>query len=230
VSNLVFIDNNRVVTDSLMVAEVFGKEHKRVLQDIRELGCSDEFNRHNFVLISYKDSMNRDKPKCVITQDGFTLLVMGYTGQQAMEFKEKYIAEFNRMKDELNNRLPALTKDQALSTVLRTTADLIEDTQQIKAEQQEIKQKIQAIEIEVERTTIDYFQQESLSHAKKKRVEQLWADGEVNAEIYDTKQKLHARAWSEFKRAFGVASYKDTPKKKFDEARRYLEAWRPSMI
>jgi anti-repressor protein len=31
---LVFIDNNRVVTDSLTVAECFGKRHDLVLRDI----------------------------------------------------------------------------------------------------------------------------------------------------------------------------------------------------
>ena len=37
------------IVTSLDVAETFGKEHKRVLQDIRELGCSEEFGQHNFV-------------------------------------------------------------------------------------------------------------------------------------------------------------------------------------
>lgn len=75
------------VVTSLDVAETFGKEHKRVLQDIRELDCSEEFNGHNFVPIFYKDSMNRDKPMYYMTRDGFTLLVMGYTGEKAMRFK-----------------------------------------------------------------------------------------------------------------------------------------------
>ncbi len=75
------------------------------MQDVRELGCSDEFSLHNFVLISYKDSMNRDKPKYLMTQDGFTLLVMGYTGQKAMEFKEKYIKEFRRMESSLKKQV-----------------------------------------------------------------------------------------------------------------------------
>ncbi|UOF90792.1 phage regulatory protein/antirepressor Ant [Fodinisporobacter ferrooxydans] len=105
-NQLVFVQNKQPVTDSLTVAEVFGKDHKRVLQDIRELGCSEEFGRHNFVLSSYNTSQNKELPKYIMTQDGFTLLVMGYTGQKAMEFKEKYIAEFNQMRKEirLSNR------------------------------------------------------------------------------------------------------------------------------
>ncbi|MFA9459104.1 Rha family transcriptional regulator [Halalkalibacter sp. AB-rgal2] len=99
--SLVFVKNNRVVTDSLMVAEAFEKEHKNVLKDIRELGCSKEFGQLNFEQSSYLNSQNKSMPKYLITQDGFTLLAMGYSGKKAMEFKEKYIAEFNRMKEQI---------------------------------------------------------------------------------------------------------------------------------
>jgi len=37
-----------------------------------------------------------------MTEQGFTLLAMGYTGSRAMEFKERYIAEFHRMREQLN--------------------------------------------------------------------------------------------------------------------------------
>ena len=67
----------RVGCTSLDVSETFGKEHKNVLRDIRELGCSVEFNRLNFEPISYTDSMNRTQEAVAMTRDGFTLLVMG---------------------------------------------------------------------------------------------------------------------------------------------------------
>lgn len=93
------------VVTSIDIAETFEKEHRRVLQDIREMKCSEEFSAHNFVLISYKDSMNREKPMYYITRDGFTLLVMGYTGQKAMKFKEAYIKQFNAMEELLKGKL-----------------------------------------------------------------------------------------------------------------------------
>ncbi|RCW44265.1 Rha family transcriptional regulator [Paenibacillus prosopidis] len=100
---LVFIENNRPVTDSLTVAETFGKRHADVMRDIRNLECSEEFNQRNFAQINYQDEMNRSYPKYLITQDGFSFLVMGYTGKDAARFKEMYIGEFNRMRDGLNN-------------------------------------------------------------------------------------------------------------------------------
>lgn len=104
-TKLVFIDNNRPVTDSLTVAETFGKNHKDVLRDIRNLECSEEFNLRNFAPIDYQDSQNRIYQKYLMTQDGFTFLVMGYTGKEAARFKEMYIGEFNRMRDHLINSI-----------------------------------------------------------------------------------------------------------------------------
>lgn len=97
---LVFINEGRPVTDSLTVSEVFGKEHARVMRDIRELPCSKEFRVGNFAESSYTNDQNRRMPKFILTEQGFTLLAMGYTGPQAMEFKEKYIAEFERLKSQ----------------------------------------------------------------------------------------------------------------------------------
>jgi len=84
------------VTTSLIIAEVFGKEHYNVLRDIESLECSREFNALNFEVISYTDSQNRTQRAYEITKDGFSFLVMGYTGVKAAEFKELFINEFNK--------------------------------------------------------------------------------------------------------------------------------------
>ncbi|WP_255447464.1 Rha family transcriptional regulator [Bacillus sp. FDAARGOS_235] len=93
------------MTDSLMVAETFGKQHKNVIQSIHNLHSElEEKDQLNFQPNSYKDSYGREQMKYNLTKDGFTLLVMGFTGFEAARFKEMYITEFNRMEQELKNR------------------------------------------------------------------------------------------------------------------------------
>lgn len=92
------------MVSSLAVAEHFEKEHKHVMRDVRELGCSEEFARSNFGLGSYMDAQGQERPAVNLTKDGFVMLVMGYTGPKAMAFKEAYIGEFNRMDAELRRR------------------------------------------------------------------------------------------------------------------------------
>ncbi len=64
------------MTDSLIVAEVFGKLHKNVLQSIETLECSQGFYRLNFQPVDYIDSKGESRPYYNITRDGFLFLAM----------------------------------------------------------------------------------------------------------------------------------------------------------
>lgn len=108
----------RASVTSLDVAETFGKAHDKVMRDIRGLGCSPEFNAANFGDIYYADSMNRKQKACVMTRDGFVLLVMGYTGDLAMKFKEAYIKQFNAMEAQLQGKLIEREKGIAVRQAL----------------------------------------------------------------------------------------------------------------
>ncbi|MEH5729769.1 Rha family transcriptional regulator [Escherichia coli] len=107
----VTIKNGRAVTTSVAIAEFFGKRHERVLDKIRNLDCSAKFTEHNFVSSEYTDSTGRKLPMYQITKNGFVFLVMGFTGKKAAAFKEAYIAEFDRMEEELRqNNTPSPDK------------------------------------------------------------------------------------------------------------------------
>lgn len=103
--NLVFRgQNDQVKTNSVLVAKVFNKEHSKVMRDIANLKCSNDFRAANFGLSSYVNEQNKEFPMYEMTKDGFTFLVMGYTGQKAAEFKEAYINAFNAMEAELKSQ------------------------------------------------------------------------------------------------------------------------------
>lgn len=107
--DLVEIENGQAVTDSVKVAEVFGKKHFNVLRDIQEKilpNVSKDFNALNFELVNYKDSKGEYRPMYRMTRDGFTMVAMGYTGAKAMQFKEAYIKAFNTYEAEANRRRP----------------------------------------------------------------------------------------------------------------------------
>lgn len=109
----VFVDNHDTArADSLFVAELFEKNHKEVLRDIRKItdplsGLSEEFRQRNFAPSSYRNQQNKKQPCYYLTRDGFTMLVMGYTGQKAMQFKELYIKRFNEMESMIKSLVMA---------------------------------------------------------------------------------------------------------------------------
>ena len=105
-NQLVRVSNNRLVTTSLDIAQNFGKKHKDVLRAIQNLECSKEFNERNFAPVSYTDAKGEKRPMYEITRDGFVFLCMGFTGAQAAAWKEKYIAAFNAMEQQLTQSNP----------------------------------------------------------------------------------------------------------------------------
>jgi len=96
--------NGKAFCSSRQVADEFKKRHDNVLQDIRELDCSNEFFLLNFQEKTYK-SKRAAQPEYLMTKDGFTFLVMGYRGKKAARFKEAYIQRFNAMEDFIKSLL-----------------------------------------------------------------------------------------------------------------------------
>lgn len=94
---LVIKYKEQVSTTSLLVAEKFGKDHKTVLRSIENIECSLEFSQHNFVPSIYKNR-GKEYPMYILTRDGFTMLMMSFTGETAAKFREEFIGEFNRME------------------------------------------------------------------------------------------------------------------------------------
>ncbi len=85
---------------SLQVAEDFGKKHKDVLRAIENLAAQNCATKSLYFESTYE---NRGKNyKCYdITRDGFSLLVMGFTGKEALDWKLRYIEAFNRMEQHI---------------------------------------------------------------------------------------------------------------------------------
>lgn len=112
------IIEGQITTTSLQIAEHFGKRHTHVLRAIRNLLAElPENARPNFGLSEFTDETGRKLPAYRITRDGFTLLAMGFTGKEAMQWKVAYLTAFNKMEQELLARTtrpanPALDYDR----------------------------------------------------------------------------------------------------------------------
>jgi Rha family phage regulatory protein len=97
------------IVSSRKVAEVFEKEHKDVLESIRNLIAeisATNFSSLNFIESNYK-VRGKKYPEYLMTKDGFTLLTFGYGGKKAIQFKIAYINRFNEMEAFIKNLLEA---------------------------------------------------------------------------------------------------------------------------
>lgn len=130
--------NGVLVADSLEVADRFGKAHKNVVRDIENLMDGIEANRlkiepiaekEYFIPDFYTDKRNREQKRYKLTRDGFSLLVMGFTGPAALHWKLLYIEAFNKMEQalgDLGNKL--LSVVEALFMVLSILGIVVDPT------------------------------------------------------------------------------------------------------
>ena len=105
-NELVYLKNDEAVCDSLQVAEKFHKRHDKLLHEIERMysdligtGCAQNGGDPLFIKTTYIHPQNGQKyHKYLMNRDGFSLLVMGFTGKDALEWKLKYIKAFNQME------------------------------------------------------------------------------------------------------------------------------------
>lgn len=107
-TQIVTIQGDHPTTNTLIIAEHFGKKHKDVLRAVRDLvnDCEEEFGRRNFAPTPYYDSQGKQQTMYSLTRDGFMLLSMGFTGANATKLKIAFIEEFNRMEAALHQPTP----------------------------------------------------------------------------------------------------------------------------
>jgi len=142
-SNLINItnQNGNLVVSSREVAVNFEKSNSVVNRSIENLieETSMQNCTHLFAESSYKDSYQRDQKEYLLTRDGFSLLVMGFTGQKALEWKLKYIEAFNKMEQQLTSPL------QELSPQLQLLINMELKQREIEMAITETKQEVQGI-------------------------------------------------------------------------------------
>lgn len=114
----VFEYNGKILTTSFDVAAYFQKTHDNVLKKIRSVvsDCDPEYHAVNFnemfQEVEVANGAVRKSPYFELTRDAFVLIVMGFTGKRALQWKIDYINAFNRMEATLHGTLPALPNCQ----------------------------------------------------------------------------------------------------------------------
>lgn len=218
---LVIMHDEKVVTTSLKVAEIFEKEHRDVMKSIRNLTAQNFAVKKMFVEESYLNSRNQQQPMFYMNRDGFTLLAMGFTGSKAMEFKLKYIDAFNKMekqiKEETKFRLP--TNLNEMSTMFYSV---------MKDQDKKIEEQSEKVNFLMNLSGLTSPRNKELTKARNKKVIQVCGGSESNSyQDKSLRSKLYNELFKSYRHRFDVNQYVDTPMKRFDEAKDYINNWYP---
>ncbi|HEE9575210.1 TPA: Rha family transcriptional regulator [Campylobacter coli] len=136
------IKENKVFINSLDLAKVFNKNHKDVLETTKNQPQND-FTESNFILSTYKDKKGELRPCYNLTRDGFSLLVMGFTGEKAYKWKVEFIKAFNEMEKRLKN----IEAEQMQKLAFRQSLGY---KSQLKQQKEHYENKIKALKYDLE--------------------------------------------------------------------------------
>ena len=202
----------QLVVSSRQVAIDFEKRHADVIKTIEEKMEVNEILRSPkyFIESTYKDKSNRNSKEYLLTRDGFSFLVMGFTGVKADNWKLKYIEAFNKMEQSLD---PYKGMSPELKSILMLDKKTLE-----------IDNRVTKLENTM---TIDYSQQEELNSLARKVVVQALGGKDTPA-YKELNKKAFSQIWKDYKRVLGVNSYKNTAVKDLDFAKKILSDWKPN--
>lgn len=223
--DLVIMKDGRAVTSSLEAAKIFDKRHDHVMRDINNLKKDVPNFGEMFFEAETTDSYGRKQKINYMNRDGFSLLVMGYTGKKAMEFKLKYIEAFNKMEayireQEAAKQLPQ-TPEERLKLTIEATVHLDERLTSAEKDIKEIKNK----------SEIDSAQRYKLLKTRNKRAMKV-CGGEKSNYYKDTKKRRHVyqALAHDLKEYFQIPRYDALRKEDFDKAIEFINGWYPSVL
>lgn len=210
--------NGLAVVSSRVVAEDFGKQHKHVLEAIenliKDMGVAEN-SANLFIESKYQHPQNKQWYKeYLLTRDGFSLLVMGFTGKEALQWKLQYIEAFNQMEEMIKQQNDPFA---GMSNELK--AIFILDKKQ-----QEFDHRLADLENNM---TIDYSQQEELKVLVGRCVDKLLGTASENQFL---RRKLYSAIYRALQTKFKVNSYRNLAVKHYGEARMFVEAWEPKEL
>lgn len=218
--NILNQDGQLVVT-SRQIAEDFGKRNSHVVEAIENK--IESLTAENseveisklFIPTTYNHNGNEYK-EYLLTRDGFTFIVMGFTGAKADAWKLKYIEAFNKMEKAIKEK----TKPLSAMDQLRLQYQVIE----------EHEERVTKIESQLERLEVNPSQRKAIQNARHRRVSELLG-GKKTIAYKDS--SFRAKVYSEMGRAFNnyfdVPAYDCTPKNRFKEALELIESYNLSV-
>lgn len=221
VSEFVFTEKNKVVTDSLTMAQMFGKEHKNVIRDIEVQleklteANETEWGQLNFEPTQYQHYQNKQwYPKFNLTEDAFAIVAMSYITPEAMKMKIKFLQEFKRMKEHIQKvqQQPKSVEDAIIYSMT--------ELKQIKSRQDHTEEEMNKMKLLVDNELWLTEQHKGAVQRKvKQRVFELKKEGYINAS--------YQGIYGALKRHFGVAKYDKIPRKYYQNAMRFIAGWYP---
>lgn len=184
-------NDGELVVTSRQIAEDFEKRHSHICDTIRNLTAENSEVKKMMIESKFQHRGN-EYTEYLLTRDGFSLLVMGFTGSRALEWKLKYIEAFNKMEQAIKNPYSHLSKE------VQAIFALDHKHQKLESEVKELKDGMPLFNVECK---------EIQAAVKRKGVEILGGKGSPAYKNNSIRCKVYSDIQQQLRREFGVSRY-----------------------
>lgn len=204
-------NNGELVVTSRQVAEDFEKRHSDVLDKIsgliREIEPTENSARY-FINSFYVDAKGEKRKEFLLTRDGFSLLVMGFTGSKALKWKLKYIEAFNKMEQALREPQKQLSPMEMLELQFQVIKEQEQKLNEVDDKVEDLKENMPLFNIDCK---------EVQAAVRTKGIETL--GGKVYSDIQH-----------QLRREFGVNKYEAIKRSQLEKAKEIISIYRVPII
>lgn len=213
--------NGQLLVSSREIATNFEKRHNDVVKAIENLTTENFVVKEMFIESTFEHKGNFYK-EYLMTRDGFSLLVMGFTGTKALAWKVKYIEAFNKMEEELKNPYGNLSKElQAIIALDRKQQETVERIETVATDFEDFKNNSPLFNVECDEIS------------RSVRNVGVIVLGGKNSEAYRDKSlraQVYTDIYKELKRQFGVSSYKAIKRGQLHRALEIIEKYEAPIV
>ncbi|ENY8987320.1 TPA: ORF6C domain-containing protein [Clostridioides difficile] len=156
----------------------------------------------------------------LLSERGYSKLIKIMDTDLAWEIHDKIMDEYFSMRKKLNNPF------ENLSPELKVIIKLEQRQAELESGQHELEEKVNVL---YDFSTIDYNQQETIRSLVNRMVIQVYQC--LNFSAYEDaklRKRVYFSLWKDYRKKFGVNSYKNTAKKNYDNAIKFIENWEPN--
>lgn len=202
------------VITSMEVAEMVGKDHSKLLRDIRtyskqlaeaKIGLGDFFTES-----TYLDANNQSRPCFDVTKKGCEFIANKLTGVKGVAFTAKYINRFHDMEDAIQNPLQGVSKELlAVIVVDKRVTQVEQKVDTVKKELEDFKLDLPILPIEADRIT---------EAVRKRGVDILGGKASNAYQDRSMRQRVYSSIYADLKSNFRVRSYKSIRRNQCESA------------
>lgn len=210
----------QLVVTSRQIAGDFEKRHADVIEKIEELIKTENSVMTMFIESSYKAGTGKSYKEYLITRDGFSLLVMGFTGSKALQWKLKYIEAFNKMETKLKE-IKKLSPMELMELQFKALKEQEEKIVQV-------ENKVDKLEEDMPLFQIDCKEIQAL--VRKKGTEALGGYRSLAYNDNSLRGKVYSDIQHQIKREFGVSRYEAIKRSQLEKAKEIVNRYRVPLV